>query len=266
MAYSDSFFIDIKKIHLAHQYILNRVHKCAYPKGREQYGLVYAIRGKAEYRCFSGQRFTLRAGGLLFLSPDAAYSIAAEKDFEHFTVNFSIHEETSNLAALSHPYCLIQDKKSDQPERVFRHLVEIWQKKRSGYEMQAMGILYELLSLFYSEYIVQNTALFHRLLPAREYVERHFAEAICLEKLAALCNMSVTNFRREWKKHYPESPMQYRDLLRIYYAKEYLRSGYYTIYEIAEKCGFEDPSYFSRFFKKQTGLTPGEAKKQYFGT
>jgi Na+-driven multidrug efflux pump len=50
----------------------------------------------------------------------------------------------------------------------------------------------------------------------------------------------------------------------LYYAKEYLRSGYYTISEIAEKCGFEDPNYFTRFFKKHTGLTPGEAKKQYF--
>ena len=32
-------------------------------------------------------------------------------------------------------------------------------------------------------------------------------------------------------------------------------------FEIAEKCGFDDVSYFVRFFKKQTGITPGEFKK-----
>ena len=131
--------------------------------------------------------------------------------------------------------------------------------------MQAVGCLYELLSLFYLAYSDNRSAPLCRLLPAREYIEQHFAEEIRLEVLAAFCNMSVTNFRREWKKRYPESPLQYRDAIRIEYAKEYIRSGYYTISEIAEKCGFEDPSYFARFFKKQTGLTPGETKKQYFG-
>lgn len=263
---SNSFFLDIEKIHIAHQCILNRVYKCAYPKGREQYGLVYAIRGNAVYKCFSGERFTLSAGDFLFLSPDAAYTIAAEKDFEHYTVNFSLHEENSSFGVLSRPYCLLQNKNNDRLESLFRRLVELWQKKRSGYEMQVMGSLYELLSFFYSACIDQNVNAFHRLLPAREYIERHFADEIHLEKLAALCNMSSTNFRREWKKRYPESPLQYRDSIRIYYAKEYLRSGYYTIYEISEKCGFEDSSYFIRFFKKKTGLTPGEAKKQNFGT
>jgi AraC-like DNA-binding protein len=73
--------------------------------------------------------------------------------------------------------------------------------------------------------------------------------------------MSVTNFRREWKKIYAEAPIQYRDSIRLYYAKEYLSSGYYTVSETAEKCGFDDVSYFVRLFKKKTGLTPGEFKK-----
>ena len=56
--------------------------------------------------------------------------------------------------------------------------------------------------------------------------------------------------------------MQYRDSIRLYYAKEYLNSGYYTVSEIAEKCGFDDVSYFVRFFKKRTGTPPGAYKKR----
>jgi AraC-like DNA-binding protein len=87
-------------------------------------------------------------------------------------------------------------------------------------------------------------------------MERNFAELINLDILAKECNMSVTNFRREWKKQYGVTPMQYRDSIRLYYAKEYLNSGYYTVGEIAERCGFDDVSYFVRFFKKNTGITP----------
>ena len=79
--------------------------------------------------------------------------------------------------------------------------------------------------------------------------------------LANLVNMSVTNFRREWLKLYGESALQYRDRIRLSYAKEYLMSGYYTVTEVAEKCGFNDVNYFIRFFKKNTGISPGKFEK-----
>ena len=130
--------------------------------------------------------------------------------------------------------------------------------------MHAIGCLYELLSLFYFDYVNrQSSSSYQRLLLAKEHIEQNFDKPVTLEELAKLSDMSVTNFRREWKKLYAESPLQYRDTIRLNYAKEYLNSGYYyKISEIAKKCGFDDVSYFVRFFKKQTGITPTEFKKQ----
>jgi iron complex transport system substrate-binding protein len=82
-----------------------------------------------------------------------------------------------------------------------------------------------------------------------------------LEELAQVSAMSVGHFRREWKRLYGDSPLQYRDSIRLYYAKEYLQSGYCTVAEAAEQCGFSDVSYFVRFYKKKTGTTPGTLKK-----
>ena len=263
MHLAEQFYLDIKKIHIAHQYTLDREHKCAYPKGRGQYGLVYARSGKAEYRFFTGERCTLQPGELLFLSPNNAYSIETQKEFDHYTVNFEIHKESSQLAALERPFCLLQETDTGQIERLFRCLVGIWNEKRGNCEMQAVGHLYELLALFYFDYTQEQSAeSYRRLLPAKEYIEQHYQQPITLEQLAFLSNMSVTNFRREWKKWFAKPPMQYRDSIRLYYAKEYLQSGYYTIWEIAEKCGFDDVSYFVRFFKKQTGITPKAYKNR----
>ena len=264
--FSDNFYLDIKKIQIAHQYILDRVHKCEYPFGRGHYGFVYVQSGSAEYRFFTGERITIVDSDVLFLSPNCAYSIATEKEFKHYTVNFDIHEDSSNLSALGNPYCLLQGKNLDQIERILKELIGAWTPQKAGYEMRSIGYLYELLSQFYFEYTKeQNSVLYQRLLPAKEYIEQHFKDHITLEQLAFISNMSVTNFRREWKKIYSEAPIQYRDSIRLYYAKEYLNSGYYTVSEIAEKCGFDDVSYFVRFFKKQTGLTPGAYKKQMIG-
>ena len=263
MLFANGFFLDIKRIHIAHKFTLDRIHKCEYPSGRGFYGLVCVLSGRAEYRFFTGERVTVTDGDMLFLSPQAAYSIVTEKAFEHYTVNFDIHEDTSRLGSFDKVYCLLQAGNTAQIKQNFIRLTNIWMSKKSGFEMQAVGCLYELISLFYFDYTnSQNTVSYQRLLSAKEYIEQQFDRPITLEELAKLSNMSVTNFRREWKKQYTESPLQYRDTIRLYYAKEYLNSGYYTVSEIAQKCGFDDVSYFVRFFKKQTGITPGEFKKQ----
>ena len=266
MTSASGFYMDIERIHLAHEFILDRIHRCEYPVGRGHYGLVCMQSGKAEYRFFTGDRLTVGPGDVLLLSPNCAYSIVTEKEFKHYTVNFDIHEDSSDLNTLGQPYCLLQGKNTESIERTFKEMVHTWSLKKAGYEMRAMGALYELLSQFYFEYRnTKHTGSYQRLLSAKEYIEQHFERAITLEHLAFLSNMSVTNFRREWKKHYTESPIQYRDSLRLYYAKEYLGSGYYTVTEIAKKCGFDDASYFVRFFKQKTGHTPGEFKKVFCG-
>ena len=85
---------------------------------------------------------------------------------------------------------------------------------------------------------------------------------ITLEQLAKRCDMSITNFRREWQKIYNMTPIQYRDEIKISYAKEYLISGLYSVSETATKCGFENTGYFIKFFKNHAGITPNKFKKQ----
>ena len=203
----------------------------------------------------------IKKGEVVWFSPEARYSVITKKDLRHYTVNFDLHEDSSDLNVLRKPYCLLQGKNLEQVERILKELIGAWSSKKTGYEMRSVGYLYELLSQFYFEYTKEQTSvLYQRLLPAKEYIEQHFKDPITLEHLAFISNMSVTNFRREWKKIYSEAPIQYRDSIRLYYAKKYLNSGYYTVSEIAEKCGFDDVSYFVRFFKQKTGLTPGKFK------
>lgn len=263
MLFTDRFFVDIKEVQVAHEYVLDRVHRCEYPHGRGHYGLVYVLSGQAEYRFHSGERVTVSDKDTFFLFPNAAYSAVIAKEFRHYTVNFDIHEDTSRIGIFDHPYCLLKKQESDPLERKFKKIVDLWTSKKIGFEMESVGCLYGLLSLFYFEHTQRrNSTAYQRLLPAKEYIEQHFGRPLTLEDLAKRSNMSVTHFRREWKKFYLEAPMQYRDSIRLYYAKEYLNSGYFTVSEIAQKCGFENVSYFVRFFKKQMGITPGVYKKQ----
>ena len=130
--------------------------------------------------------------------------------------------------------------------------------------MLSISQLYALISLFYFEYknLFIASEFWERLQPAKEYIEKNFNLRMSLDQLAKMCNMSVTNFRREWQKLYHTTPMQYRDEIRLSYAKEYLISGYYSVSEVAAKCGFENAGYFIRFFEKHVGVSPGVFKRR----
>jgi AraC-like DNA-binding protein len=62
-------------------------------------------------------------------------------------------------------------------------------------------------------------------------------------KLMALTNLSVSDFIR----HY-----------RLNRAKQYFEKGGYTVSEVAFKVGFKDPSYFSKCFMKEYGVSPSK--------
>lgn len=257
------FYINISKINLAHKFILNKENRCEYSSGRKYFGIIYCIEGEAEYRFSSGDCCNVCTGEIIFLSPQASYSIITKKDFKHYTVNFEIQNQSPDMDFLTDVYYLFHPENPQLYHHIFKKLTTYWVSRKICFEMQATACLYELLALLVSGILEKeystNSSL--RLAPAKEYIEQNFNTGISLDMLANLVNMSVTNFRREWSKLYGESALQYRDKIRLSYAKEYLMSGYYTMTEVAEKCGFSDVNYFIRFFRKHTGISPGKFKK-----
>ena len=60
------------------------------------------------------------------------------------------------------------------------------------------------------------------------------------------------------KVHTHRTAIDWIEIARLNQAKALLKDRSVPIVEVAERCGLEDQSYFSRFFKKQTGLTPSQ--------
>lgn len=260
---SVSVNFDIRKIVVAHEFTLNKTYRCEYKEGRKYYGIIYCIEGTATYRFSSDKSYKVCAGDLVLLSPDASYSISAKNDFRHYTVNFEMHRDSSATDFFSEDFYLLHSENSGLYNHIFKKLITHWTSRKICFEMQATACLYELLSLAVSEILEKqfHTGSYIRMRPSKEYIDKNYASDITLDMLANLSNMSVTNFRREWMKLYGETALEYRDKLRLFHAKEYLMSGYYTVTEVSQKCGFDDVNYFIRFFKKHTGISPGKFGK-----
>lgn len=91
-----------------------------------------------------------------------------------------------------------------------------------------------------------------------KYIHAHFQEQISVESLAESLHLNRSYLSTLFRAHSGMSIMQYLQHYRILHAITLLERSNKSIKEIASDVGFSDAMYFSRLFKKHTGMTPSE--------
>lgn len=94
---------------------------------------------------------------------------------------------------------------------------------------------------------------------AVSFISRNYATNITLEEVANYVHLNPAYFSTIFKQSSGSSFKEHLNMVRVEESKRLLANTYYSIIDIAIATGFEDQSYFSKVFKKYTGLTP----KQY---
>lgn len=99
----------------------------------------------------------------------------------------------------------------------------------------------------------QNSELIKK---AMSYISKHFNEPLTLEDVALEVHLHPSYFSTMFKQSTGSSFKEYLNMVRIEESKRLLSNTDFPIIDIAVAVGFEDQSYFSKVFKKYTGLTP----------
>lgn len=96
---------------------------------------------------------------------------------------------------------------------------------------------------------------------AAAYMENCFAEDISMERLIDISHYSQRHFIRLFSEAYGIPPQKYLTSIRMRHACSLLKDTEMNVTEICVQCGFNDPNYFSRIFKKNMGITPLQYRK-----
>lgn len=95
---------------------------------------------------------------------------------------------------------------------------------------------------------------------SKEYIRNNFNRDISLDEVSRVANISPYYFSKIFKEGTGENFIEYLTGIRMEKAKELLSTTEYSMKEICSMCGYSDPNYFSRSFKKNVGVTPTEYK------
>lgn len=93
------------------------------------------------------------------------------------------------------------------------------------------------------------------------YLEANWNTDMKVEVLADLFGASVRHFDRAFKAHFHLSPIRYLLRRRLQHAQEMLAGTRRSVTEIALDCGFSDSNYFSRQYKRFTGVRPSDVRR-----
>lgn len=135
--------------------------------------------------------------------------------------------------------------------------------------LQQCETLDEALRCLYDYFSAMNGMIRRKKITSREvkqavdYIDANYSGNLSLQQVADHVKLSPNYLSSLFKKEIDSGFTEYLTDVRIEKAKELLLDTYFKTYEIAESVGFSENAYFCKIFKKATGKTPGEFRKQW---
>lgn len=125
----------------------------------------------------------------------------------------------------------------------------------------------EAICRFATDFLVQKITEINTLKTSRinallmlaiDYMERNYQNDLSLEEVSSFIQISPFYLSKIFKKEVGANFIDYLTQIRMQKAKEFLADPRVCIKDICYQVGYKDPNYFTRVFKKNTGLTPTE--------
>lgn len=229
-------------------------------KGRNDYHIILINNGECE-ALYNGKKYTLSSGDFIIYYPREAqqYTFYSEASYLwcHFTGTI-LQELLSSCNISSGVY---RQKNDTNITESFSNLIQhFYQSKNKNFANA------DILQLIYSIGDAINRCekedKTNLILPVLTYITFNYTKKITLDELAKKSGYSKTRFIQIFSEAMGKSPMKYLNDVRLKVSCDMLLSTNLTIGEIAYNCGFSDPLYYSRLFRKKYKVSPSEYKKR----
>lgn len=219
--------------------------------------LTYVINGEAVY-LVNDKPYPLKKGDFIYIPGE---NFREAHTFPHnpmhcYAFNFQLSDPSGKAVELPLP-TMFRISDDSGFISLYREFNGCWLEKNEGFQQQCTALFMLLLHHLYRITSKEDTSLPDpRLTRVRNHILAHFHEKLKVSELADIAGLTPVYFGSWFHKNTGQSIHAYINRIRINKARDLLSSGGCTVSDVAYRCGFEDPFYFSNVFKKLTGRSP----------
>ena len=253
-------------LHCGHELITN----CDYrwnglKRGDKEFCIwQYTLKGRGELR-IKDKVYSIKPGEAMLLTvPDEhCYYFPDNSDPWEFIFISIYGSETMRLFRQLYKQtgAIVKYDKDSLPIRKAFSICQKGEKNKIDNQYAASALAYDfLMSLIdYSRPAGQGKNLVPEFVSrVHDYCLRNIDKSVKVNDMAKCAGYSRYHFTRLFKEHTGSSPQYFMSELRIRMAVRLLQTEQLSVKEIAQRCGFEDTSYFCKIFRKFQKNSPNE--------
>lgn len=232
-----------------------------------EYQILYIRSGKGVIEFQRGKRIRLKAGTVIILHPGEWHRYRPDPKTGWSEAYIGIGGDFL-MRIVSPPFfsespTIIQTKPGGPFERELLELVDDIQTRNVEQPYSIALHVLTLLSTLVETTKIQDNPITSNVAIRRAhlYIAHHLGEVVDFAALAKRVGMGYSMFRKKFLAYTKMAPLEYQLALRLRRAANLLANSEASISQIAKETGFQSPAYFSRFFRKNTGLSPAQYRK-----
>lgn len=242
------------------------------PNGRNDYQLLYVASGKVRFY-FKGEEHLVSKGNMVLFRPGVPqiYSLSVADKAETYWVHFTGSDVDNILDYYQMPKdenVFFAGTKPDY-QWLFNQMIQELQLRRVNFD-DLLTLNLQHIFLIINRYLREKNKIGTEMLSIVEHATHYFYENynqnIVIEDYAKKHHVTSHWFTQSFKKITKYTPMQYIISLRIANAMYLMDNTDYNMAQVAAAVGYDNPLYFSRIFKKHTGISPTDYKKKKYDT
>ncbi len=239
--------------------------KCEALNWHENPEFLYISKGSGTISC-GLETISVTKGDIVTINSNTTHGVCYDNDYEYYYLIIDKSFFSTNGIDISKTTfaTLVQNRETTEK---FKEIISSFTEKQDFQEplirSAVLNFLIDMCKNHQSPTPAINTTTksLRNINVALGFIDANLTEKLSIDSIAFEVGLSKFHFSREFKKLTGKTVIDYINMRRCEIAKRLLINENYSVAETAEKCGFDNPTYFSETFKKYIGLSPANFVK-----
>jgi AraC-like DNA-binding protein len=226
-------------------------------------GLVFPLRGRARMT-FDGVTYEMEPGRVFHAGPRMTLDkeVVGDTEWEFILVHYQVSDSDKLVFPHASSHYELEPGYNPHISELLKKFHHTSTMAGSLQSLRAKSLFFTIIDEVLTCYGKRRNEDRRELVEqAMEYMNAHYMEPLTMPSLAELYGLSSKQLAYLFQKYAGMSPNAYLIEQRVNHARELLCTTACSVTEVSAYVGYSDPYYFSKLFKKRTGVCPSTLQR-----